>query len=326
VTHSPLWRQIQRHNFTNWQQLLSFLALDIDPAHPIVLTKSKFSLNLPKRLAEKMEKKNWNDPILRQFLPTLEELRPSPLFVVDPVADELSRKAPKLLHKYQGRALLVCTSACAMHCRYCFRQHFEYETQDKFFQEELAAIAADSSISEVLLSGGDPLSLSDAQLHYLLNELDRIPHLKRIRFHTRFPVGIPERIDDSFVNLLAHCTKQIIFIVHSNHPRELDEEIFSYLNKIQRLGIPILTQSVLLKGVNDDVNTLKTLFELLADHAIIPAYLHQLDRVQGAAHFEVDEELGKQIMSQLQALLPGYAVPKYVREIPQRAHKTQIHY
>jgi lysine 2,3-aminomutase len=320
----PLWRQIQRENFTDWKKLLAFLQLDPIDAKPIVLERSKFPLNLPQRLAQKIAKANWKDPLLLQFLPTLEELKPAPLFVLDPVADGTFRKKPKLLHKYQGRALLICTSACAMHCRYCFRQHFDYETSDKLFQEELEVIANEPSLSEILLSGGDPLSLSDIQLQHLLDELGRIPHLKRIRFHTRFPIGIPERIDESFLKLLASSSKQVIFVIHCNHPNEFDQEIFQRLKKIQQLGTPVLTQSVLLRNINDDVKTLENLFMLLIDNGIIPYYLNQLDRVQGAAHFEVSEEKGKQLMEQLGSLLPGYAIPKYVREIPGQPRKTPI--
>jgi len=319
----PSWRQIQRDNFTDWKKLLSFLEFDLSKAH-LVLPQSKFPLNLPLRLAEKIEKGNWNDPILRQFIPTTEELKPSPLFVLDPVADSAFRSKPKLLHKYHGRALLLCSSACAMHCRFCFRHHFDYETKDKLFIEELSAIAQEPSITEIILSGGDPLSLSNAQLQYLLEELEKIPHLKRIRFHTRFPMGIPERIDSAFLHILSSCKKQIVFIIHCNHFQEFDEDIFHHLKKIQQLGIPILTQSVLLRGINDDVQTLKNLFELLVNHGIMPYYLHQLDRVQGAAHFEVTEEKGKFLIHQLNALLPGYAIPKYVREIANQPSKTPI--
>ena len=326
LTAVSTWRQIQRDNFTDWKKLLIFLDFDLNRAESIVLPNSKFPLNVPRRLAEKVEKGNWEDPVLRQFLPLLEESKPSPLFVMDPVADGSFRTTPKLLHKYHGRALLVCTSACAMHCRYCFRQHFDYETQDKLFKEELAAIKDDPTLTEILLSGGDPLSLSDTQLQYLLDQLDKIPHLKRIRFHTRFPIGIPERIDESFLHILAACKKQVIFVIHCNHPKELDETIFDHLKKVQQLGIPILSQTVLLRGINDDVQSLKGLFELLIDHGIVPYYLHQLDRVQGAAHFEVSEEEGKLLMNQLESLLPGYAVPKYVREIPNLSKKSPIPY
>jgi len=271
-----------------------------------------------------MVKGDWEDPLLRQFLPTLKEQEVSPLFLLDPVRDQEVRKAPKLLHKYYGRALLVTTGACAMHCRYCFRQHFDYATSDKMFEEELQEIANTPSLSEVLLSGGDPLSLSNANLQALLEGLDQIPHIKRLRFHTRFPIGIPERIDTGFLELLASLKSQVVFVVHCNHPSELDEEIFIRLKRIQQLGIPLLSQAVLLKGVNDDVETLAKLFMLQVDHGIIPYHLHQLDRVQGAAHFEVTKEEGRRLMAELELKVPGYALPKYVQDIPGKAHKTQI--
>ena len=211
-----------------------------------------------------------------------------------------------------------------MHCRYCFRQHYDYETQDKLFTEELQQIAQEPSLTEILLSGGDPLSLSNAQLGHLLGKLQEIPHLKRIRFHTRFPIGIPERIDAEFLELLASCSKQVIFVIHCNHPNEFDNEILESLKKVGKLGIPLLSQTVLLKGVNDTLSVLETLFMLLVDHGILPYYLHQLDRVQGATHFEVAEEKGKQLMEQLGDLLPGYAMPKYVREVPGQPKKMPV--
>ncbi|MBS0621244.1 MAG: KamA family radical SAM protein [Verrucomicrobia bacterium] len=318
------WRQIQRNSFTDWNALLSFLELDPVDGETILLKKSNFPLNLPVRLAEKIEKGRWDDPILRQFLPRKEEEIESPLFVLDPIADGAFRKEPKLLHKYEGRALLLCTSACAMHCRYCFRRHFPYETEQKLFTGELAAIRSDRTLKEILLSGGDPLSLSNAQLKALMESLSAIEHLKRIRFHTRFPMGIPERIDGEFLELLASCPKQIIFVIHCNHLLEFDEVVFDALKEVQKLGIPILSQSVLLRGVNDSVETLVTLFEGLVSRGILPYYLHQLDPVQGATHFEVSEMEGLEMMEALAARLPGYAVPKYVREIPHRPSKVQV--
>lgn len=289
-----------------------------------IVPKSHFPLNLPRRLAEKMEKGRLDDPLLRQFLPLVEEEVQNPLFVADPIADNAFRKSPKLLHKYHGRALLVCTSACAMHCRYCFRRHFDYETTDKFFQEELALIAEDSSLSEILLSGGDPLSLGEQHFNHLMESLCAIPHVKRIRLHTRFPMGIPERIDDALLSMLARCSKQVFFTIHCNHAREFDALILERLKEVQKLGIPVLTQTVLLRGVNDDACTLKELCELLVNNGIIPYYLHQLDRVQGAAHFEVSEEEGIALIKAIAAELPGYAVPKYVREVPHMPNKMPI--
>ncbi|MBY0529748.1 MAG: EF-P beta-lysylation protein EpmB [Rhabdochlamydiaceae bacterium] len=316
----PLWRKIQQQNFTDWKKLAELIQLDL----PLPPNKLKFPLNLPVRLAKKIRKATPDDPILRQFLPSFEENKKSPLFISDPVGDTNARKAPKLLHKYQGRALLVSTSACAMHCRYCFRQHFDYETEDKSFSEELEYIRQDSTLKEIILSGGDPLSLSDRQLKSLIDNLAQIPHLKRLRFHTRFPIGIPERIDAPFLELLKTCRLQTFFVVHSNHPNEWDEEISAALKNIQKLGIPVLCQTILLKNVNDNADTLHAFFEFLVDQGILPYYLHQLDRVEGASHFEVSEEEGKAFMQELSRRLSGYAVPRYVQEIAGESSKTPI--
>ena len=319
-----LWRMIQRQNFTNWQELLAYLEIP-ESLISEILPNPRFTLNLPRRLAEKIAKGTLDDPILRQFLPSIKELQTSSEYSEDPVADELFRPAPKLLHKYHGRALLLCISACAMHCRYCFRQHFEYETGDKLFQKELEAIAADSSLSEILLSGGDPLSLSNADLKQLIESLANIAHVKRIRFHTRFPIGIPERIDDELLSILTNTQLQVIFVIHCNHPKELDDAVISALKQLQRLAIPVLCQSVLLRGVNDDLDTLFDLYENIINAGILPYYLHQLDKVQGGMHFEVPIEKGKFLMQQLSARLPGYAVPRYVQEIPHQRAKLPIY-
>lgn len=320
----PLWRQIQRETFTDWKKLVDFLQLDLDSPKARLLTHSSFPLNLPLRLAQKIQKNCWNDPVLIQFLPTTEEEKESPLFVLDPVEDEAFRKTPKLLHKYQARALLLSTSACAMNCRFCFRRNFAYETTEKKFEKELQEIRLDTSLSEILLSGGDPLSLGHTQLESILKELEQIPHVKRIRFHTRFPLGIPERIDADFLKLLGGCEKQIIFVIHCNHAHEFDDTILESLRQIQRLGVIVISQSVLLKGVNDTVEALEELFLLLINNGILPYYLHQLDRVQGAIHFEVPETTGKELIAELQKRLPGYAVPKYVKEEAHKPHKTPI--
>jgi EF-P beta-lysylation protein EpmB len=253
----------------------------------------------------------------------VQELQVHSDFVLDPVCDVAFQQEGKLLRKYEGRVLLLCTSACAMHCRYCFRQYFAYDSS-KAFEEELAQIEQDLSIHEVILSGGDPLSLSDEILANLLGRLAKLSHIRRIRFHTRFPIGIPERIDEGFLNLIAALPQQVYFVIHCNHPRELDYEIFDRLKALRSLGCLILNQAVLLKGVNDDVCTLKQLAEQLANHGILFYYLHQLDRVKGAAHFEVDEEKGRFLLAEMAKQLPGYAIPKYVREVAGKPHKTHL--
>lgn len=319
----PIWKQVLRHNFTDFNKLAKFLELTPLQQQSLI-SRPHFALNLPKRLADKIIKGTLEDPILKQFIPSTLENQIDPSFLKDPVGDQLCRKSPKMLHKYQGRVLLVCTSACAMHCRYCFRQHFDYNVADKSFENELQIIAEDATINEVILSGGDPLSLDDRILSELLQNLAKIPHIRKVRFHTRFPIGIPERIDASFLNMLQSIPLQFWFVVHSNHANELDADIFSALKSIQRLGIPILNMSVLLKGINDSVKALTELFDTLANHGIFSYYLNQLDRVQGAAHFEVPEWRGKELIQELASALPGYAIPKYVREIPGKPGKTMI--
>lgn len=323
VSVPSLWRQVLRQNFVDISKLADFLELD-ETQRKCLLARPRFTLNLPLRLANKIGKGTLDDPILKQFLPTVSENQDSLGFVNDPVGDNSCRKANKLIEKYHGRVLLVATSACAMHCRYCFRQHFDYEVIDKTFDNELKLIQADDSINEVILSGGDPLSLDDRILENLLRRLSAIPHIRKVRFHTRFPIGIPERLDKAFCEMLKSIPLQFWFVIHANHPRELDEDVLKALKGLQYLGIPVLNQSVLLQGVNDCADTLTELSEVLIDHGITPYYLHQLDRVQGAAHFEVSESKGEALVEEMAARLPGYAVPRYVKEVPGMKSKTVI--
>lgn len=318
------WRSIQKNNFTCWKTLLAYLELNIEEGKKHILTSPNFVLNLPQRLAQKIKKSDWKDPLLLQFLPLQSELTTHPLFVSDPVLDKSFTKTSKLLHKYTGRALLLCTSACAMHCRYCFRQNFPYEKENLDFRQELQELAQDQSLAEIILSGGDPLSLSNRKLKDLLQSLNQIPHIKKIRFHTRFPIGIPERIDDEFISILSSLDKQVIFIIHSNHSQELDDDIFTALKRVQKLGIPVLCQTVLLHQINDTVEALADLFTSLSNQGILPYYLHQLDRVKGTKHFEATKEKGCELIQKLAAILPGYSVPKYVQEIPNQPNKTPI--
>lgn len=316
------WRSILRKNFTRVELLADFLELTRSQREQLVL-KPEFPLQVPLRLAQKMAKGTLNDPLVKQFLPTKEELKDQLGYALDPVCDASFQHGGKLLRKYEGRVLLVCTSACAMHCRYCFRQNFEYDSS-KSFDEELAQIEQDLSIHEVILSGGDPLSLSDEVLEQILGRLSKFPHIRRIRFHTRFPIGIPERIDEEFLHLINSLPQQVYFVIHCNHPHELDQEILDRLKLLQKLGCVVLNQAVLLQGVNDEQSILHQLAEQLANHGILFYYLHQLDRVQGAAHFEVEESKGRWLINELAKKLPGYAVPKFVREVAGEPSKTPL--
>lgn len=319
----PLWRTIQKNNFIHGEALADYLELSEENRKKILFSP-RFSLNLPRRLAAKITKNKIDDPIFRQFVPLLEETAKVDGYLQEPLQDTRFRKTEKLIQKYQGRALLIATSACAMHCRFCFRQNFPYETKTASFAKELDHLARDASLSEVILSGGDPLSLSDAALSSLLQSLNGIPHLRRIRFHSRFPIGIPERVDENFLTLLAASQKQIFFVLHCNHPIELDSDVLASMRRLQKLGIPVLNQSVLLRGVNDDPDTLLALSELLINHGIVPYYLHALDPIEGGAHFDIPASRGKELIRSLQEQCSGFAVPRFVREIPGEPGKTNL--
>lgn len=323
------WQSILRSSFTNLDRLADFLQLNAHQRAELMQGSSKelksFNVLVPLRLAEKMAKQTLSDPLLRQFVPLIEESIHTPNFSSDPVGEQKGCITPRLLHKYAGRALLVCTSACAMHCRYCFRRDYPYEKEKKDdWGSELAEIKADSSIREVILSGGDPLSLSDRSLIDLIHALEEIPHVKHLRFHTRFLIGIPERITGTLCAALRNTRLQVWCIIHSNHPKELDHDVEKALKALRHEGVTLLNQSVLLRGVNDDVDVLCALSERLLDMGVMPYYLHQLDRIQGAAHYEVPEEEGKKLVSAMRSRLPGYGVPRYVREEAGKPGKTVL--
>lgn len=320
-TPSP-WRQIQRQNITQIKVLMDYLKLSTNQRRAL-LKAPRFPLNLPLRLAQKIQKETLNDPILKQFVPLTLEQNTKAGFNLDPVQDGDFKQTSRLLKKYKYRALLLTTSACAMHCRYCFRQNNDYgEKVD--FKKEIELIKQDTSIHEVILSGGDPLSLSNEDLNYLLNQIEEIPHIKQVRFHSRFIIGIPERVDEGFLKLLDNRKYKIFFILHINHPTEIDNDIIQSITKLQKLGIPTLNQAVLLSGVNDCLETQLELHQALINSAIIPYYLHQLDQIDGGMHFEVQTSMGKKIIDYLRSHLPGYAVPQYVQEIPHKKNKTPI--
>jgi EF-P beta-lysylation protein EpmB len=314
------WQKKLNNNFKKIDDLINFLKIDPSKAKTI-LKNGPFPLNLPMRLAQKIKKNDLFDPIFLQFVPLLKEEKKLKGFCQDPTDDKKFQKN-KLLKKYSNRALLLCSPTCAMHCRFCFRKNFPFENHSSFFKE-LEEIKKDSNLKEILLSGGDPLMLSNNILKKLLLEIDEMPHVQRIRFHTRMPIGIPERIDDEFLKILKSVKKQIIFVLHINHKNEfLDKDVILSLKKIRGLKIPILSQTVLLKNVNDDITSLLELNETLSSNGIIPYYLHQLDRVDGSGHFEVKIKKGLELIKQLQELTSGYNVFRYVKEIPHKKSKT----
>jgi EF-P beta-lysylation protein EpmB len=313
------WRLIQKKGFNNILEIADFLCLDETKRERLVPRK-EFPLHIPYRIAEKMPKNCLENPLALQFLPLDKELDRE-FGETDPVGDVLSQKGKAILHKYEGRALLLTTGACAMHCRYCFRQNFSYQSE---LEEGIDYIAKNPSIKEVILSGGDPLSLSDKSLKEIFLKLEEIDHVEIIRFHTRFLIGIPERVTFQFLQMLKASSKQIVFVLHVNSVIELDKDIFEALSNIKSLGITVFSQTVLLKGVNDNKEALYDLFWSLATHGVIPYYLHRFDKVKGAMHFDVSPEKGAHLIKQLRNCLPGYAVPTFVEEIKGEKSKTLI--
>jgi EF-P beta-lysylation protein EpmB len=264
-----------------------------------------------------MEPGNPHDPLLRQVLPVAAEGEDHPGFSADPVGDAAAALAPGLLQKYRGRALLVTTPACAIHCRYCFRRHYPYAEGSLSADggaAAIAGIAADPSLTEVILSGGDPLMLDDAALLVLVKELAVVPHVQRLRIHSRLPVVLPSRITPALCRSLAQANLRVVTVIHANHPRELSDAAGLALDRLRGAGVLLLNQSVLLRGVNDDEDTLCDLSEGLFRRGVLPYYLHLLDAVRGAAHFEVPQRQALALMSALRLRLPGYLVPRLVRE------------
>jgi L-lysine 2,3-aminomutase len=324
--------------YASWQEALKDAVRDVDELCRLLELPEEFAANakaaagqfrlfVPRGFVARMRPGDADDPLLRQVLPLAEEMSDVPGFVVDPVRDDLAQRQPGLLQKYQGRVLLVATGTCAVHCRYCFRRQFAYEEAPHSmadWQPALDEIAADESQHEVILSGGDPLTLVDATLMELIESLAQISHLRRLRIHTRLPVMIPERITDDLIDMLRGCRLTPIVVLHANHANELDSHVASALGRLSDAGIVLLNQAVLLAGINDSIDAQASLCERLVDLRVIPYYLHQLDRVAGAAHFEVPVAIGKQIIRQLRERLPGYAVPRYVNEVPGETSKTVL--
>ncbi len=287
-----------------------------------------FPLVVPEAYLLRIRPGDPSDPLLRQVLPLDAEAAPSPEgFTTDPLGEESATRTPGLLQKYEGRALLVLTGVCAVACRYCFRRHFPYdETPNGFEQWEpaLAQLAGSPDVEEVILSGGDPLMRSDAWLAQLVERLEAIPHLRRLRVHTRLPIVIPDRVTADMIAWLNGSRLAPTVVVHANHPAELDRSCHDALLRLVRAGVPTLNQSVLLRDVNDDADTLTELSKRLLDARVMPYYLHQLDPIVGAAHFEVPAERGLEIVAEMRTRLPGFGVPRYVREVAGEAHKVEL--
>lgn len=321
------WRRSLADAVSSVGELLDLLDLDPAPAGGVEAAHRDFPLRVPRGFVARMRRGDPRDPLLLQVLPRARELEPVPGFGRDPLGEERTSPAPGLLHRFHGRVLLVVTGACAVHCRYCFRRHFPYAEHRGWgsgFERALAYVGARPSIGEVILSGGDPLAASDERLARLAGAIAEIPHVRRLRLHTRMPIVLPERVDERLVGWLAESRLRTVVVVHANHPREIDRSVRAALARLRRADVALLNQSVLLRGVNDRVEALRDLSEALFEAGVTPYYLHLLDRVQGAAHFEVGETEARALLRELMQLLPGYLVPRLVREVPGAPAKVPI--
>lgn len=312
---------------TSPDELLHLLNVDAD-ANLLAGRDAKrlFALRVPRAFIARMEPGNPNDPLLRQVLTSQEEFTNVPGFSTDPLEEQHS-VVPGLLHKYSNRALLLVKGGCAVNCRYCFRRHFPYaenQGNKRNWQMALEYIAEHPRLDEIIFSGGDPLMAKDHELDWLLTQLEAIPHIKRLRIHSRLPVVIPARITDTLVARISASSLQVLLVNHVNHANEIDAAFLSSMKKLRMAGVTLLNQSVLLRGVNDNAHTLADLSNALFDAGVMPYYLHVLDKVQGAAHFMVSDEEARTIMRELLTLISGYLVPKLAREIGGEPSKTPL--
>ncbi|QDA56297.1 EF-P beta-lysylation protein EpmB [Thermomonas aquatica] len=324
---APNWRQAWRDAVRDPRELLAMLGLDALAAGISDAAAAQFPLRVPRGFVARMRHGDRHDPLLRQVLPVLDEDRIVAGFGLDAVGDAAARRGGGVIHKYNGRALLVATGSCAVHCRYCFRRHYPYAEDTAAaagWREAVALIAGDASIHEVILSGGDPLSLADHKLAELTAALRGIPHLRRLRIHTRLPIVLPERVDAGLLAWLRGLPWPVAIVVHANHAREFDAAVDDAMAALRDAGALLLNQAVLLRGVNDSVDALADLCERGHAAGVLPYYLHQLDRVAGAAHFEVGDAEALALHAALAARLPGYLVPRLVREVAGRTGKTPL--
>lgn len=326
---APDWKQSLAQAITDPTVLLQRLQIKANPEVLAAADRAAktFKLRVTESFADRMRLGDLNDPLLRQVLPIAEELLQAKGYSADPVGDLDVMTAPGLLQKYKGRALLVSTGACAIHCRYCFRREFPYSQANPKrdqWQSALAQVSTDTSIHELILSGGDPLMLGNKALSTLLEHCSQINHLKRVRIHSRLPVVLPERIDSELCELFNKIPLQIVHVIHCNHAQEIDNSVALAVARLRECSSLILNQAVLLKGVNDSSDAQIALAEKLTEINVLPYYLHLLDRVHGTHHFEVTADQAVILLNKVKEALPGYMVPKLVQEIPGKAAKEPV--
>jgi len=321
------WQEILSDLITDPQELLRILQLDVRTCPYSLEALTLFPLKAPRPFVERIEKGNWHDPLLRQIWPSEAEETAIEGFVTDPLDEEGFNPVPGLLHKYHGRVLLTAAPHCAIHCRYCFRRHFDYSANSPSraqWEEAFAYIQSDTTIEEVILSGGDPLAIADRQFRWLLEQLENIEQLTTVRIHTRLPIVIPGRITSDLLQTLGESRLNIVMVVHCNHAQELDREVLCTFDALSDINVTLLNQSVVLRDVNDNSPALAALSKALFQHNVLPYYLHMPDQVAGTEHFYVSDQQATELIEDLRATLPGYLVPRLVRENPGERGKTRI--
>lgn len=322
--HQPDWLADLAEAFNDPAELLRYLALDPNDFEQAIAARKLFALRVPRPFAQKMQKNNPADPLFLQAMSAEQEFLAAEGFVTDPLEEQHS-PAPNILHKYHNRLLFMVKNSCAINCRYCFRRHFPYEQVKNgkaAWQAGLDYIAAHTELEEVIFSGGDPLMAKDHELAWLITRLAQMPHIQRLRIHTRLPVVIPNRVTGELCNILRQSRLQIVLVTHINHPNEIDRVFAEKMAQLKSANVTLLNQAVLLKGVNDAASTLKQLGDKLFECGILPYYLHLLDKVAGASHFYLPDEQALAIYQQLQRITSGYLVPKLAREIAFEPNKT----
>ncbi len=325
---APSWQQVLSQSVTRPEQLLERLGLPAEhwlggaqAGHEL------FPIRVPEPFIERMERGNPHDPLLRQVLPVQEETGEQPGFVRDPLQEDGAIQTTGLIRKYHSRALLMITGQCAINCRYCFRRHFPYASQrlgPSERQQVISTLNNSPELNEIIFSGGDPLAVNDQLLADWAQQLDAVPHLRRLRIHSRLPVVIPQRVNNELLAWLSNTRLQTVLVVHVNHPAEIDQATRDGFRKLKAAGVTLLNQSVILRGVNDSCATLAQLSETLFEAGVLPYYLHAFDPVAGAHHFDVSDAEAAALVRELMKQLPGFLVPKLVRELPGEASKTPI--
>ena len=321
------WQNELARAISTPEELLRYLELPVELLEAARLAGKQFPVRVPWSFAERMRKGDPHDPLLRQVLPLAEELQIDTNSSLDPVGDLQAIVSNGLLHKYHGRVLLITTAACGIHCRYCFRRYFPYTEQNPMaaeWQASLDYIRAHHEIEEVILSGGDPLSLSDQRLQKLVEELATIPHVRRLRIHSRMPIVLPSRVDEHLLGWLGNTRLECIMVLHSNHAAELDDNVAAATERLRDAKVLLLNQSVLLRGINDTLASQCDLQRRLVRLGVLPYYLHKLDRVQGATHYDIERDDALALLAQMRETLPGYMVPQLMEEISGATSKIPL--